>query len=298
MIWSKVRKGAAGLIALAAAACATVPQPAAEAARGPALWKVADEDTTIYLFGTFHMLPKGTEWRTPALEQAIAAADELVIETLLDDQAAAARTMARLGTSPGLPPLVERVPAARRDELRQVIAQSGVPAASLDRLETWAAAMALSAVTFRSLGLDPQLGVEKGLEANYEAGGRTVSGLETVEEQLGYFDRLSEEAQRKFLLSVLDDPEEARREFAAMLKTWSTGDVEGIARTFDTELRQSPELREALLVRRNANWAEWIRERLDRPGTVLVAVGAGHLAGADSVQRMLEGKGIRVTRVQ
>ena len=296
MIWSKLRNGFAALAAVAAASCASVPQT--ESPRGPALWKVADADTTIYLFGTFHLLPEGQQWRTPALEQAIAASDELVIETLIGDQMAAARTMAQLGTSPGLPPLVERVPAERRDELARVIAASGAPEAQLNRLETWAAAMALSAVSFKQLGLNPELGVEKGLEGNYKSSGRKVVGLETVEEQLSFFDKLSEESQRQFLLGVLDDPEKARRQFAEMLRTWASGDVEGIARTFDTELKATPELRDALLVRRNAKWAEWIDRRLDQPGTVLVAVGAGHLAGSDSVQRMLEARGLKVTRVQ
>jgi hypothetical protein len=53
-----------------------------------------------------------------------------------------------------------------------------------------------------------------------------------------------------------------------------------------------------LLTRRNARWAEWIDARLDRPGTVFLAVGAGHLAGRDSVQAMLEKRGIKAKRVQ
>jgi uncharacterized protein len=50
--------------------------------------------------------------------------------------------------------------------------------------------------------------------------------------------------------------------------------------------------------RRNAAWAEWVDRRMDQPGTVLVAVGAGHLAGEDSVQRMLADRGLQATRVQ
>src|SRR5687767_2295067 len=108
MIRNFIRKLSAVAGAAALAGCATVPQAAKSP--GPALWKVADQDTTIYLFGTIHMLPAGHEWRTPLLDQAFASADELVIETLLgDDPAASAKQMAKLGTSSGLPPLVDRV---------------------------------------------------------------------------------------------------------------------------------------------------------------------------------------------
>jgi uncharacterized protein YbaP (TraB family) len=71
-----------------------------------------------------------------------------------------------------------------------------------------------------------------------------------------------------------------------------------MARTFDTELKKMPELRDALLVSRNVRWAQWLDDRLDRPGTILVAVGAGHLAGDESVQAMLRKRGLKVRRVQ
>jgi len=76
------------------------------------------------------------------------------------------------------------------------------------------------------------------------------------------------------------------------------GDVEGIARTFDRDLGASPELKQALLHRRNANWSRWIEQRMAQPGAIMVAVGAGHLAGGDSVIAMLRRDGYRVHRLQ
>lgn len=296
-------KIAALFASLSLAGCATVqPMPAA-AGTGPALWELSDADTKIYLFGTIHLLPKGLEWRTPVLERAIAEADELVIETLIGEDAAAqaaqAQTMMAMGTNAtSLPPLAERVSPDKRAALAKVVAESGAPAASLDRMETWLAALTLSAVSYRQMGLEPALGVEQGLTGNYRAKARPITGLETTEEQLGFFDRLSEAAQRELLESALEDPAGARAQFQAMLETWSTGDVEGIARTFDAEMKETPELREALLRNRNAKWAEWLAERMERPGTVLVAVGAGHLVGEDSVQEMLRARGLTTRRLQ
>lgn len=281
--------------ALAMAGCATVPE---RSTSGPALWRIADQDTTIYLFGTIHALPAGQDWRTPALERAIAEADELVIEMAVDDPQAAAGKIVELGTSPGLPPLSERVPADKRERLAEIVAASGLPAARLDRMESWAAAMTLAAVSFREMGLSAGLGVEQGLQSRFKQGSKPIRGLETVEEQLGFFDTLPEHAQRQFLVSVLDDPAKARAQFQAMMLAWITGDVDAIARTFDTEFKETPELREALMRRRNANWAEWLDARMDRPGTVLVAVGAGHLAGTDSVQQMLRSRGFEAQRVR
>ncbi|HEV2079437.1 MAG TPA: TraB/GumN family protein [Allosphingosinicella sp.] len=295
-----------GLFAsLSLAGCATAPSaqlqsaPAVSAQTGPALWELSDADTKIYLFGTIHMLPKGQQWRTPALERAIAESGELVTEVVIgDNPAGAAQAMMKLGTSPGLPPLIERVPEAKRPALARAMAASRIPAGALDRLETWVAAITLTAGSFQSLGFEAGLGVEEGLNADYKAKGRPISGLETVEEQFGFFDQLSEKAQRELLESALEDPAKVREQLAAMLRTWSSGDEAGMARTFDTELKKMPELREILLVRRNQRWAQWLKERLDRPGTILVAVGAGHLAGDESVQAMLRKRGLKVRRVQ
>ena len=295
--WTRLKQGLAAAAALGLAACTT----AREAPEGPrpALWKLSDRDTTIYLFGTIHLLPKGLQWRTPAIERAIAETDTLVLETEIgSDLMAAAQTLMRLGVSPGLPPLADRVPPERRDELRKIIAAAGVPERALDRMETWAAALTLLTVNFKQAGLSAEAGVERGLDAAYRGARKRVEGLETPEQQFGYFDKLSEEAQRTLLVGMLDDPARAQAEFKAMLDAWQRGDTDAIARTFDSETALSPELRDVLMTRRNAAWAEWLAKRLERPGTVLVAVGAGHLAGSDSVQRMLRARGLRARRVQ
>ena len=89
-----------------------------------------------------------------------------------------------------------------------------------------------------------------------------------------------------------------KQQFGGMLDSWTRGDVAGIAKSFNSEFGDAPELVDALLAKRNANWARWVHGRLDKPGTVLVAVGAGHLAGDQSVLSMLEKQGLKVTRVQ
>ena len=289
----------AAISAIAATACAAAPAAEPKPA-SPALWQVADEDTTIYLFGTIHLLPKETKWRSPAFDKAAAGSDTLVVETVIDEAnpAATIGELMKLAISPGLPPLADRVPADKRDALVTAVAKSGVPAQMYDKLETWAAAFMLLGVQFQGLGLDSASGVENVLKKQFKAGGKSIDQLETNAEQLGFFDRLSEESQRNFLVSVLDDPSAMKDQFGGMLEAWTRGDVKAIGDSFNRDLAKAPELKDALLVKRNANWAKWVKGRLDQPGTVMVAVGAGHLAGEQSVQAMLEQQGVKVTRVQ
>ncbi|HEY0149142.1 MAG TPA: TraB/GumN family protein [Allosphingosinicella sp.] len=287
-------------LAVTLAGCAA--QPGAErasAAPKPAMWKVADADTTIYLFGTVHLLPEGQAWRTAAFEQALAGADELVLEVgNIDDQAAVGGAMMKLGMSPNLPPFRERVPEAKRAALDAMVAESGVPAAVLDRLETWAGALSLLGVTFKRLGLNPGLGVESAITAPWKASGKPVRGLETAEQQFGFFDGLPEADQRAFLEGVLESPADAKKQFDALLAAWASGDDAGIARAFEAEQNMTPKMRELLLTGRNAKWADWLDTRMDQPGTVFVAVGAGHLVGEGKVQDFLRKHGHKAKRVQ
>ena len=285
--------------AVAATACSAAPATETKVA-SPALWKVADHDTTIYLFGTIHLLPKDTNWRSSAFDKAAAGADTLVVETVIDENnpAATMSELLQLAVSQGLPPLADRVPPEKKAALQAAVAKSGIPAPMFDKLETWAAAFMLLGVQFKELGLDPGSGVESTLKKQFQDSKKTIGQLETNAEQLGFFDRLSEDAQRKFLVAMLDSSGNMSTDFKGMLDAWTRGDVKEIAKSFNSDLSDAAELRDALLTRRNSNWANWVKGRLDQPGTVLVAVGAGHLAGEQSVQSMLENKGVKVTRIQ
>lgn len=275
------------------------PASARETGGHPAMWKLADSDTTIYLFGTFHLLPDGQSWRTPEFDKALASAGELVLEVAnIDDVQAVQQASAKLALGQGLPPLAERVPEEKRAQLAALMKDAGIPPQALDPLKTWMAAVALASISFQRLGLQSTNGVEMTLTGPFRSSGKPVKGLETIEEQFGFFDHLSEESQRKFLVGVLESPEDMKKELAAMLEAWSKGDLPGIARTFDEEMKATPELQSVLMAQRNARWAEWIKNRMEQPGTVFVAVGAGHLAGKDSVENMLAAKGLKAERVQ
>ena len=296
-IWHRIKSGFAALGMMLAAAAPVAAD--AKSAR-PAVWKVADADTSIYLFGTVHLLPPGTKWRTQAFDRIAAESDTLVVETIVDEtkpQVFAAE-LARLSIRPGLPPLLDRVAPAKRKALQETIAKSGIPPIALDNMETWAAAFALLQLQFKELGVSGGDGVENVLRKGFKSAGKPVEQLETNSEQLGFFDGLPEAAQRELLEGAIEDPKAVKRQFDAMLKSWMSGDVEAIGRTFNSEFKESPELRDALLKRRNANWSRWLETRMAQPGTVLVAVGAGHLAGNDSVIDMLKKRGLKVQRVQ
>ena len=291
------------LLAPLAAAAAPAPAPAAAKARAPrpALWLLADADTSIYLFGTTHILPATRKWRSPALERAIASADELVMETA-DGEAEPDeyeeeyfRPMMLAAPSP----VLTRVSAQRRPVLARLIREAELEQELLDSMQDWAVAVTLTVAQIEREYKQEGGGVsgaEEVLEGLFRKAGKPISGVETDAEQMGFLASVSPATQRAMLEDTVDELASGDLEgLEGDDEAWASGDVDAIAQGLKDSL--PPEVYEVLLTRRNARWSDWLERRLDRPGTILFAVGAGHLAGADSVQAMLSARGLRVRRI-
>jgi uncharacterized protein YbaP (TraB family) len=277
--------------------CGSQPAPPPKDA-DPALWVVRDADTTIYLFGTVHLMKPGLTWFDEGVRKAFDASNELVLELVMPPEDQMQALVAELGTAKSGPALPDQLPPPVAAKLRAELLRLGMAPDGLDRTEPWLAAMTLSVLPLKQLGYDDKDGAEQVLSAAARAEGKPIEGLETAREQLGYFDRLSLPAQRALLATTLDDLPGMGAEIDTMVKDWSAGDADALARLLNADLDRSPELKQALLVTRNRNWANWIATRMAKPGTVFLAVGAGHLAGSESVQAELAKRGLKVERVR
>lgn len=288
------------LLALPLPACAQ-PSPAPAATTkdaDPALWVVKDKDTTIYLFGTVHVLKPGLSWFDEAVKTAFDRSQTLVLEMVEPDAKTQQKVVAATAFDPGGTPLTQQLPPNYRAAFAKAMGDGAVPAALYDRMRPWFAAVTLSMLPVRQLGYDPANGPEKVLTDAARAKKKRVIGLETFEGQLGIFGGLSQPAQMQLLESTLDELPKVDATFSALVDAWAAGKPEGVAKEMNDSLKDSPEVAKVLLTDRNKRWAAWIAERMKRPGTVFVAVGAGHLAGAGSVQDQLGAYKLKAVRVR
>ncbi|WP_296716673.1 TraB/GumN family protein [Erythrobacter sp.] len=279
------------------AAGEAAPGTATAATTGPAMWKVADEDTTIYLFGTVHVLPEGIEWYDATIANALEGADMLVTEVPMDKASEA--QMQQLAMQIGVLPQGTTLRSLLTPEQTVVyeagLAKLGAPPAAFDPVKPWLAGLTLAILPLMQQGYSPESGVEKVLLS--KVGDKPQGALETAEFQFGIFDGMTTEAQVAFLMEAVEGMDEVKPMLDRMVAEWIEGDAVELANVMNESL-DDPAVAEALLYSRNANWAEWIDARLDAPGSVFIAVGAGHLAGDRSVQDYLAEKGISVTRVK
>ncbi|HEX6219294.1 MAG TPA: TraB/GumN family protein [Sphingomicrobium sp.] len=264
-----------GLLTVAAAIAAFVP-PLAEAPAPlpdaqPALWVVADGDTKIYLFGTFHALDGRSDWFNDEVETAFLTSDQLILETIVPAPPAPVASARPIGS---VGPVARVAGSASFLSSTKMVMSAG-----------------------RSNGMSTAHGADTILREAAEAAGKPVDGLESFEFQLGMFSQLppapkpasaaDQAATMKALATVL----------TSLQAAWNRGDAEGFTPMLEQMRARSPAMYRMMFVDRNARWADWIAKRLEQPGTVFVAVGAGHLAGRDSVQAKLSSLGLGTARL-
>jgi len=262
----------------------------------PALWVVKDEDTAVYLFGSVHILKPGLGWFDDGVKAAFDASDQLILELVEPSAAEAQALFGKLAMDQQGKTLRSKMNDADRAVYETAVGKLGLPVAALDPFDPWAAAVTLSLLGMQKSGFDPNSGVEKQLTAAANASKKPIAGLETMAFQLGVFDTLPETEQVAFLVETAKQIDDVGTSMDKMVDMWAAPDPEKLGLLMNEGLT-SRTLYDALLTKRNANWAKWISARMAKPGVTFMAVGAGHLAGPTSVQNLLPAYGLSATRV-
>jgi uncharacterized protein YbaP (TraB family) len=263
----------------------------------PALWVVRDEDTTIYLFGTFHMLD-GRPWFNDEVRAAFDASGELVLEaTQPENPASIGMLVARFALDPQRRLLSQRMTPQDNERLDRALSDLELRQLAAQPIDPWYASITITVAAVQRLGLLGANGAENALTAAARERNMPVDQLESFEWQMRLLDGIPEELQLFMLRSTLDELGRLPQIIGPALDAWSRGDVERLEAVLNEPTSDNPELRRIFLGERNRTWAAWIRERMARPGVVFIAVGAGHLAGRDSVQAVLAEGGLRAERV-
>lgn len=265
----------AAALAAATPTAAPAETPAASPAPAePAMFVVGDADTTVYIFGTFHALDGKTHWFGDKVRNAFEQSGELVLETVIPE-----RIDQPIPVSPGFRP------------------PSVTPSAS------FLATTRMAIKAGRAQGMHVDNGADMILRHAADAEGKPVQGLETLQFQIDMFNRMPAAmaapapALRAGTPNTPTPMQSLSRVMVDMQAAWTRGDQRVFVRMLEQLKTASPDTYRMMFTERNDRWADWIRARMQAPGTVFVAVGAGHLAGRDSLLVRLAERGIASRRV-
>lgn len=268
--------------------------------KGPALWLVKDVDTNIYLFGTVHVLKPETSWQTPAFTRAFNASQVLYQEADVSEavQQQLGALLPSLAFYADGRTLMDVLDDADEKEVLEAAEIVGLPPEALTRMKPWFAAIALTQMQMVKRGYNAESGVDPVLTQQAKTANIPIRHFETAEQQLRMLAGLPEDSQIEFLVAGSESIEDTPDMLDDLVKDWVEGDVAGLADLMsDEEAVGGAVLLERILIDRNRNWAEEIDELMVRePGTFMIAVGAAHLAGEDSVVDLLRQQGKQVVR--
>ncbi|MEM8770781.1 MAG: TraB/GumN family protein [Pseudomonadota bacterium] len=295
-------KVAIALVALIlSAACVSVAEENVEPSAGPALWRVADDDTVIYIFGAADALPPEAEWRSDAMTAAFASADMVVLET--DDrpeaQAALGPVIQEIGVYRDGRTLSGILSDEQKAEIGAVTAALGAPLQALDALKPWLASIQIGALNGQAQGYQTWSSGLSQIGDDARAMQKPVIFLEPDRSSLlRIINALPEETHVNMLVTAARQTRDRPTQAAEVVPYYLAGDVDALAERYHGEGQWADEtIYKALLVNRNQDWADKIQDMLAKEtGVIFFAVGTGHVLGDDSLQLMLIDRGLSVTR--
>jgi uncharacterized protein YbaP (TraB family) len=263
----------------------------------PALWHVDSPTAKIYLFGTMHILPKPAQWFGPKIAAAFAASGTLWEEADIgfNDPSLASRVMAE-ATSPDYD-LWAELAGPYADKFHTELKSCGLPDEAVTHVRPWMAAMMASICQMMAKAggkLGPMRDNPEALLLDKaRAAGKLVAYFETAEQQIGYLAQASQAAQLGQLRQAIDEAAGTKDNFAETETAWLNGDVAAIAAFVAQSERDDKAFYETVFPQRNARFCARIADMLNSHGTIFVAIGAGHLAGPDSVIACLQQRGVK-----
>lgn len=272
----------------------------AEQQINPPLYVVRDADSTMYLYGTVHIRPRGADWGNDRVRAAISESQEVWTEIEISPAAdARAQQLAmQLGAAAPGRPLSSWLSVDEKAALEAALTRLGIPAAALEAQEPWIAALTLSVVPMMQAGYDPTSGVDRAVDAFAEQGGKTMRMFETIEQQLGFFDNMTPEAQREMLREAIEQAPEAAAMMSQLTGAWERGDIDALtALVVDATRDEYPELYDVIFTQRNNAWMRVMTAELNGAGVDFIAVGAGHLLGGEGLVAQLRARGYNVERL-
>lgn len=237
---------------------------------------VAPDGTRDWLLGTIHAEDSRVIDFPPALLQALRQVDTVALE-LAPDRA----MLERLEQAMSLPPgetLGDRLAAPLYRSARGALVAEGVPEARAEQLRPWAAAMVLA----QPPGAGGRF-MDLALARAASSMGVEVTALETIDEQLAFFRGLAPDEEILLLRDALTRLDRRDEEFERIVSLYLDRDLEGLARLAARTLPNAPpdlqaRFRQLGLDERNRRMVQRALPLL-ASDTVLIAVGALHLAG-------------------
>ncbi len=272
---------------------------AQSAAPSPALWRIRDNDSTVYIFGSLHILPQSFQWRAPEIESAIASSDIFVFEVPVTDEASARQKefIVKNGLLPRGASLRKVLNRIEYETYSRILLGAGLKPEHFTRYRPWLAAVVVGLAYVHRRDLATLTGVDDEIIEYAQSGGKELRYLEAVEDQMKLLVMGDDLAQVRALKRQLVSLPKAAAHTEDLVQTWARGDAERFANMIEQDFAGHVEAQDLLISNRNRSWVPSVAELLGSGKTAMVTVGAAHIGGPKGLISLLCVAGHDVERV-
>lgn len=262
------------------------------------IWTVSKGENTVYIGGTFHML-KPSDYPLPQEFKAVYnQVDRLVFETDIAELSKPSfnKKFIKALTLPSGKILADKLSSSAYAALIYYAAENEIDTAALQHLTPQIVALIISLRELEKLGLTAQ-GVDSYLGKKAARDGKTLSELETIDEQIEYIANISKGNESALIIQTIEDFVNLPEELTQLTTAWRKGDEQTLYELGIKPIRQNyPQVYHSLIVERNNNWLPKIEQLIKQQDDTFILVGAMHLIGEDGLLKQLENRGYKVNQ--
>lgn len=266
---------------------------------GPPIWVMRDADSTLYFYGTVHLLPTDLSWQREDMRNAFNEAGTVFFEvdTGPDGQIEATVLTTELGLRNDGRRLTHELDNYQRNLMEAAATNGNLTIASLDSMRPWLASEFLTFSAAQNSGLSAELSADEALKSRAQRLGKNVLYLETMKDQIAASADLPDFVQLNLLTETLESFNALGDDLNTVARQWSVGGTQYLTDELVTPMKaRAPEVYHALLRDRNRKWAPQLTQFMEDSGTGFVAVGISHLLGEDSLLAELREQGYTIER--
>lgn len=248
-------------------------------------------NSTSYLYGTIHMIPKDQFQLSASLLEAFESCNTLAMEIDLNMDFSDKIALTQQTILPDGKTLKDiTTPEQYTKIVRYCLDSCGMSKKKLKRYSR------IKPFFFSSAMLQDQLKETKSYELEFQdmakKGKKNTIGLESIQVQMESINSVSLEDQVSMLLDGINQP----LQYKGMLQAYLAEDLDRLYADIVSESEGFPNFIEEFLNRRNHNWIPVISSQIER-GATFIAVGAGHLPGVQGIISLLRNAGYAITPV-
>lgn len=272
---------------------------AQRAAPSPALWRIRDGNSTVYVFGSLHILPQSFQWRAREIEDAIASTDIFMFEVPVDDEATSRQKdfIVKNGLLPRGASLRKVLNRIEYETYSRILLGAGLKPEHFTRYRPWLAAVVVGLAYVHHRDLTTLSGVDDEIIDYAQTEGKELRYLETVEDQMKLLVMGDDLDQIRALKRQLVSLPKAALHTDDLVQTWARGDMDRFASLIEQDFAGHVEAQDLLISNRNRAWVPAVGELMQSGKTAMVTVGAAHIGGPKGLISLLCAAGHDVERV-